>query len=304
MWACVRARVGAVARTGSPLRLDPGEPGMDLAGYWNNVFHQDAGLGTGGGMLVDYGGIPLNEAGRLYALRWDASHMTGAPAAVRRLCDSVSSTTRRRTTGSGKSAIRTRRNSSRSRCTRRRASRRARSGWTDGRTHRPGHRTRGPGFATGTWKNNILTAHTTHLKRAWQRVNGVPQSDGATVTEYFIRHGDRLVYTSIVNDPVYLAEPWVRSLDFVKTAKDPGAWLYQCDDAEQIVGRNDDVVPFYLWGQNPSLRECSNAEGAAAWARSAAPTPSTLSSQRPSRRRQGGVGSGGQAESAIPGRRT
>jgi len=25
---------------------------------------------------VDYGGIPVNEAGRLYALRWDASHMT------------------------------------------------------------------------------------------------------------------------------------------------------------------------------------------------------------------------------------
>jgi hypothetical protein len=54
----------------------PSGPGLDLAGYWNNVFHQDAGLGTGGGMLVDYGGIPLNEAARIYALSWDASRMT------------------------------------------------------------------------------------------------------------------------------------------------------------------------------------------------------------------------------------
>jgi hypothetical protein len=49
---------------------------VDLAGYWNNVFHQDVGLATGGGNLVDYGGIPLNEAGRMYALSWNASRMT------------------------------------------------------------------------------------------------------------------------------------------------------------------------------------------------------------------------------------
>ena len=50
----------------------PAAPGMDLAGYWNNVFHQDPCLGTGGVMLVDYGGIPINEAARMYALSWDA----------------------------------------------------------------------------------------------------------------------------------------------------------------------------------------------------------------------------------------
>src|SRR6185503_1649442 len=54
----------------------PSGPGVDLAGYWSAVFHQDAGLATGGGMVGDYGGIPLNEAGRIYALSWDASRMT------------------------------------------------------------------------------------------------------------------------------------------------------------------------------------------------------------------------------------
>jgi hypothetical protein len=27
----------------------PARTGLDLAGYWSNVFHQDAGLATGGG---------------------------------------------------------------------------------------------------------------------------------------------------------------------------------------------------------------------------------------------------------------
>lgn len=54
---------------------------------------------------------------------------------------------------------------------------------------------------------------------------------------------------------MYLAEPWIRSLDFVHTVRDPNSWLYACDDAEQIVGRRDDDVPSYLFGQHPFLRE-------------------------------------------------
>jgi glyoxylase-like metal-dependent hydrolase (beta-lactamase superfamily II) len=232
----------------------PGEPGMDLAGFWNNVFHQDAGLGTGGGMLVDYGGIPVNEAGRLYALRWDASHMTvrqqQCPGYVIPYFYFAPQNFRfweeRNPYTQELIAIRMYTQTSEQ----------TRTIWMDGRPHPPAWTPHTwTGFATGRWENNILRVETTHLKRAWQRVNGVPQSDYATVHEYFIRHGDRLVYTSIVNDPVYLEEPWIRSLDFVKTAKDPGAWLYQCDDAEQIVGRPDDVVPFYPWGQHPYLRE-------------------------------------------------
>lgn len=232
------------------------EPGMDLAGYWNNVFHQDAGLGTGGGRLVDYTGIPLNEAGRLYALRWNASHMTvrqqQCPGYVIPYFHFAPQSYRvweeRNPYTQELVAIKMYTQTSEQ----------TRTIWMDGRPHPPAWAPhRWTGFATGTWENNVLTVHTTHLKRAWARVNGVPQSDAATVTEYFLRHGDRLVYTSVVNDPVYLAEPWIRSLDFVKTPKDPGAWLYQCDDAEQIVGRPDDVVPHYAWGQHPFLREYS-----------------------------------------------
>src|ERR1700730_1216246 len=50
--------------------------GLDLAGNWSWGRSQDADLGTAAGSLVDYGGIPMNEAARLYALAWDASRMT------------------------------------------------------------------------------------------------------------------------------------------------------------------------------------------------------------------------------------
>ena len=53
-----------------------GQPaGIDLSGAWYANPGQDAGLITASGALVDYGGIPLNQAGRLYALAWNASRI-------------------------------------------------------------------------------------------------------------------------------------------------------------------------------------------------------------------------------------
>src|ERR1019366_8653141 len=51
-------------------------PGIDLAGLYTPSRMLDPGLGTAAGMLVDYGGIPMNEASRMYALTWDASRIT------------------------------------------------------------------------------------------------------------------------------------------------------------------------------------------------------------------------------------
>ena len=232
----------------------PSGPGLDLAGYWSNVFHQDAGLATGGGMIGDYGGIPLNEAGRMYALSWDASRMTVrqqqcpgyvipyfyfAPQSFRFWEERDPYT---QELIAIKMYTQT--------------SEQTRTIWMDGRPHPPAYAPHSwTGFATGVWQGHILDVHTTHLKRAWLRVNGVPQSDAATVDEYFTRHGDRITYVSVVTDPVYLAEPWIRSVDFVRAPRDPASWLYACDDAEQIVGRPDDVIPSHLFGQHPYLGE-------------------------------------------------
>ena len=43
----------------------------------------------------------------------------------------------------------------------------------------------------------------------------MPRSDKATLIEYFIRHGEYLTLVTIVKDPVYLTEPFVRTSNWV-----------------------------------------------------------------------------------------
>ena len=127
----------------------------------------------------------------------------------------------------------------------------------DGRPHPPAwapHTFRG--FSTGRFVGNALVVRTTHMKNgALRRGNGVPQSDQATLTEFFVRHDDHLTNVTVVTDPVFLSEPMVRSNDFYRQPVDPGAWLYACDDGEQILDRAKDDVPHYLFGKQPFARE-------------------------------------------------
>ena len=71
------------------------------------------------------------------------------------------------------------------------------------------------GFSTGKWLGDMLVVDTTHIKQGWIRRNGLPMSDQATLTEFFVRNGDVLTRISITKDPVYLTEPLVKSEDFV-----------------------------------------------------------------------------------------
>ena len=109
----------------------------------------------------------------------------------------------------------------------------------DGRPHPPAWAPHTfSGFSTGRFVGNALVVRTTHMKNgALRRGNGVPQSDQATLTEFFVRHGDHLTNVTVVTDPVFLSEPIVRSNDFYRQPVDPGAWLYACDDGEQILDR-------------------------------------------------------------------
>ena len=105
---------------------------------------------------------------------------------------------------------------------------------------------------------DALVVNTTHLKQGWLRRNGLPESDQATMVEFIVRHGDHLVDTTIVTDPVFLTEPEVRSDDFFRQPADHGAWLYACDDGEQIIGRAPDAVPNYSFGAQPFAKEYSH----------------------------------------------
>jgi hypothetical protein len=73
------------------------------------------------------------------------------------------------------------------------------------------------GHSVGTWENGILTVITTHMTPYFHRRNGVPYSENAHMTEYFIMHDDEyLTLISKIVDPEYLYEPLVRSLTYKK----------------------------------------------------------------------------------------
>ncbi len=85
------------------------------------------------------------------------------------------------------------------------------------------------GFSTGKWDGNILTVYTTHIKQGWARRNGLPESDQATMTEHFLRHGNIMTHMTILYDPVYLSQPLIRTDDFLLDEKELGGWLWPCE---------------------------------------------------------------------------
>jgi len=233
--------------------LGPLVNGTDFSGSWRpNQLVTDSQ--TAAGDLVDYGGIPLNDAARIYALSWPASRQTVkqqqcmgyvppyfwyAPGSYR-IWEERDPFTQRLVAMRFYGQI----------------AQGDRTVYMDGRPHPPAYAPHTfTGFSTGKYEGNVLSVTTTHIKRGWIKANGVPQSDAATVYEHYIRHGDVITILAVINDPVYLSEPLTKTSMMARTAKDPDGWLYACDDSEQIVGRKNDHVPSHLFGQNPYVGE-------------------------------------------------
>jgi hypothetical protein len=77
-------------------------------------------------------------------------------------------------------------------------------------------------------KSKSLEAETTHLLPGYLRKNGFPVSGNAAVHEYFDLVAERngqpwFVVTTIVDDPIYLQEPFVTSSNFKKQG-DAAGW--------------------------------------------------------------------------------
>ena len=227
--------------------------GLDLAGNWAPVFHEDAMERGPGPELVNYLGIPITERARLGGLSYDASRFTvpehqcevhgvsyiyRGPLNLRiwELRDPVSEQL---------IAIMNYIDNYEQ----------TRTIWMDGRPHPSQYAPHTwMGFSTGKWEGNILSVYTTHLKRNWLRRNGLRQSDQATLTEHFIRHGDHLTHVTIVTDPDSLTEPFIRSQDFIPRTLNGEAWKYPCDAVVEIP-RPRGAVPNYLPGKNPFVHE-------------------------------------------------
>ena len=54
----------------------PPAPAFDISGYWTSPLHEDSMERGAGPEIADYGGYPLSEAGRLFALSYDSSRLT------------------------------------------------------------------------------------------------------------------------------------------------------------------------------------------------------------------------------------
>lgn len=242
---------------------------IDLSGEWAPRFHEDEPERIPGPAIGDYLGLPINAAARMRADTWDASLLTlpehqckphpadygpRGPANLR-FWKEVDRATQQiiawHTHISWQAPERTI--------------------YMDDRP-RPGplaaHTWQG--FSLGKWDGNVLTVVTTHLKTGWIRRNGVPRSDQATLVEHWIRHKDGLTLVSIVHDPVYLTEPFVRTTDWeldLSQQIEP----YPCEPVIEVV-RERGEVPHHLPGTNPFLNEFPENSGAGEAARGGAAT--------------------------------
>src|SRR5688572_19175289 len=87
--------------------------------------------------------------------------------------------------------------------------------YMDGRPHPPAWAPHTwTGFSTGQWIGNTLKVTTTHLKDGYLKRGGPQTSDMYTMTEFITRHAEILTITTVVDDPVYMDEPYVQSTTY------------------------------------------------------------------------------------------
>jgi hypothetical protein len=225
---------------------------MDPTGEWDNRFHEDEPERIPGPEIGDYLGLPINDAARLRGDTWVATllelpenqcrphpsdYAWRGPALLRIWKDTDPSTqqvTAYHTHISWQAPEQTI--------------------WMDGRPHPPDYAPHTwQGFSTGKWEGDILAVTTDHLKEGWIRRNGIPRSEKATVSTHIMRHGNYLTVAVVIYDPVYLAEPFIRTTDFVYNPQqrmDP----YPCEAVNET-DRKPGVVPAHLPGTNTFLTE-------------------------------------------------
>jgi glyoxylase-like metal-dependent hydrolase (beta-lactamase superfamily II) len=225
---------------------------IDLTGMWAPIFHEDQVERVPGPEVGDFTGLPINDALRMRADTWDAGLLT----LPEHQCKPHPSTYGFR--GVGNLRISADIDDATQRIVKLNThiqwQEQKREIWMDGRPHPPAYAPHTwQGFSTGRWDGNVLEVRTTHLKAGWVRRNGTVISDRTTMTERFIRHGNVLTHVYIIEDPVYLAEPLVRTNGFQATAN-PVMQPYPCYPTTEV-DREKGEIPHHLPGSNPFLEE-------------------------------------------------
>jgi hypothetical protein len=238
--------------TSAPVRAQ-----VDFAGTWGQKFQEDIAE-RGDAAIGDYVSLPINDATRMRADAWDAEQWTmvehlchahpidyapRGPSQMRIWSDIDPMTQGVMAWHTILSYMLPQRTI-----------------YMDGRPHPPewaAHTWQG--FSTGEWVGDMLKVTTTHLKEGYFRRNGLARSEKATITEYFFMDENNLTDLAIINDPVYLTEPFVLSTDWVR---DVGKQLSPnfCISTVEITHPKG-WVAYHLPGHNPWLHEYSDKTG-------------------------------------------
>ena len=237
-------------------RADRPRAQADFSGVWQPRYQEDFLERIPGPELVDYVGLPINDAARRFAESWDPSRITLPEEQCRvhvspyiyrgptnlRIWEEKHPVTQ--------DLIAIKHYNS--------TYEQTRTIYMDGRPHPgPNEAHTWMGFSTGRYEGDMLVVETTHLKQGWIRRNGLPMSDQAHMTEYYVRYGDLMTHTFVLIDPVYLAEPLVKSQDFMRSTRELAAqtWLWVCEPVVEIANRPEGVVPAYMPGEHPFQTE-------------------------------------------------
>ncbi len=245
---CVLFGLAAVAL----LAAEPAAAQVSLVGYWNPVFDEDWLERIPGPDIGDYAGLPINSAAQRRADTWDASLLT----LLEHQCKPHPSTYGFR--GVGQMRIWEDRDPLTQRLikinTHIQWQEQRREIWMDGRPHPSEFEPHTwQGFSTGRFEGDVLVVRTTHLKAGWVRRNGIPLSDRATMTERFFRYDGVLTHVMMIEDPVYLTEPLIKTNGFALV---PNGTMepYPCRPAVEVPRELGDV-PHHLPGDIAHTRE-------------------------------------------------
>ena len=222
---------------------------VELTGSWAMVNDEERLTRIDPGPeLGNFTGFPLNAAGRQKALAWNSTiqaipeHQSRAHAGAYsmrgpnpspHIGEIIDPATRRliayTLTGLFENANRTI--------------------WLDGRPHPSDYaEPLWTGFSTGVWEKGMLHVTTTHFKPQFMQRNGVPVSPSAVMHEYFIRHGDKMMLITQINDPVYLEEPMIRTSTFRLNPNAREGAMAQVEVAEEVPDLVQGTVPHYPLG--------------------------------------------------------
>jgi hypothetical protein len=243
--------LAAPAAAQDPSRLPFETISVEVAGYWNDLFHEDLWDRRSGLLVGDFTGLPLNEAGKLASASWEPGWFaipeeqcrphTGiygprgpSNIHVAKVLDPQSQAIARYDIFLGISE---------------------RTIFMDGRPHPPAFAPHFfSGYSTGQWDGIALKFTTTHNKAGYLQRNGTPHSDQAVGTEWLIRQGDTLLLISLIDDPGYMSEGLMRTTNWKldRTAQRPPRGLTDCNPfevADERIGQPPHFVPHYLPGQ-------------------------------------------------------